>query len=163
MSREYTFDDFVSIIPCLTDKNNLGVGKTLKGHVKIGTDMISLENGYVTVMFYAKWCGHCEKLAPKYVKAFMPIKLTTLMCRVDSESPECKKFLERFNIRGYPTILRFKNGKLNLDKKPNPDNPNNSYEGRREPFDIMCYAVGLENDNEQCSRKYPQIEQNVNN
>lgn len=149
--KEYTFQDFLTNVPLLKDKNNLGQGKQIKGFVKTDGGAIPLNKGYVTVMFYADWCGHCHDLAPKYTKAFYPIRHTTLMCRVDCTSPECEKLTQRFEIHGYPTILRFKDGKMVDD-----------YNGNRQPFELMCFANGLDNLDE-CSAKYPTIRDELNN
>ncbi|UWX54409.1 thioredoxin [Maribacter litopenaei] len=63
----------------------------------------------VLVDFYADWCGSCKMLAPilKQVKDDMGNGLKIVKIDVDKN----QKLASKYNVRGVPTMMLFKNGK----------------------------------------------------
>ncbi|MCK5401420.1 MAG: thioredoxin [Flavobacteriaceae bacterium] len=64
----------------------------------------------VLVDFYADWCGPCKILAPilKQVKEELGDTVKIAKIDVDKNQPLAVKY----QVRGVPTMLLFKNGKL---------------------------------------------------
>ncbi|MGC3979647.1 MAG: thioredoxin TrxA [Steroidobacteraceae bacterium] len=68
----------------------------------------------VLLDFWAEWCGPCKMIAPMLdeVAAEYPDKLTIAKVNID-ENP---KTPQRFNVRGIPTLILFKNGQVEGQK-----------------------------------------------
>jgi len=69
------------------------------------------------VMFYAPWCGHCNAMKPDFIEAASIIKaksptskLAALDCTVE------KATRDKFDIKGFPTLIYFENGEKKVDK-----------------------------------------------
>ena len=68
----------------------------------------------VLLDFWAEWCGPCKMIAPMLdeVATDYQDKLTIAKVNID-ENP---KTPQRFNVRGIPTLILFKNGQVEGQK-----------------------------------------------
>jgi len=66
------------------------------------------------VDFWAEWCGPCKMIAPILDEIAMEYPGKIKVCKVDVDSnPESAA---KFNVRGIPTLLVFKNGAVEATK-----------------------------------------------
>jgi len=68
-------------------------------------------NEHVFVEFYAPWCGHCKNLAPDWAKLASHFKeqdSKVVIAKVDAT--ENANAANSNGVRGYPTLIFFKNG-----------------------------------------------------
>ncbi|WP_041069899.1 thioredoxin TrxA [Candidatus Ishikawella capsulata] len=64
----------------------------------------------ILVDFWAEWCGPCKMMTPilQEVAEEYADKLTIAKLNVDN----CPKVAPKYDLRGIPTLLIFKNGKV---------------------------------------------------
>jgi protein disulfide-isomerase-like protein len=62
------------------------------------------------IEFYAPWCGHCKKLAPTWEEVATGLKGKINVAKVDATAN--KGLSKRFGIKGYPSIIMLRKGKL---------------------------------------------------
>ena len=66
------------------------------------------------VDFWAAWCGPCKMIAPLLDELSTEYSGRLKVCKVDVDSnPETAA---KFNVRGIPTLLVFKNGTVEATK-----------------------------------------------
>ena len=86
------------------------------------------------VMFYAPWCGHCKTFGPAYetiARTFAADSASVTIAKIDLEADEAGMLIaERYNIRGYPTLMWFP--KANKEGEP--------YEGPRDAKEIVQFV-----------------------
>lgn len=63
----------------------------------------------VLVDFYADWCGPCRMVAPVVAQLAKARAGSALVLKVDTD--QSPALMERFGIRGIPTLIAFRGGK----------------------------------------------------
>ena len=80
----------------------------IDGNVKTGTKL---------VLFYADWCGHCKKIKPVWDESAKKVnkdevKMIKVNCGEGTEKDQ--EIMKKYSIDGYPTIIKFVEGKPQL-------------------------------------------------
>lgn len=80
----------------------------------------AVAKGKSIVMFHASWCGHCQATGPEFRKAAADMKKACPgMNIVMADGDKCRETLGPNGIRGFPTIMAFKDGKAGEEYKGN--------------------------------------------
>uniref|UniRef100_A0A7S2AJF1 Thioredoxin domain-containing protein n=1 Tax=Alexandrium andersonii TaxID=327968 RepID=A0A7S2AJF1_9DINO len=90
-----------------------------------------VQNGTVApwfVKFYAPWCGHCQRLAPKWAELAERLKGRVQLAKVDATVE--KELAERWAVEGYPTLILITDGSGYV------------YEGARSLEALESFALG---------------------
>ena len=80
------------------------------------------------VMFMAPWCGHCQQTKPAFSEAATKSEATFVI--IDADSNMSDEGRRKYEIAGYPTIKKYKNGRYR-----------ETYAGDRSAQDIVEFAT----------------------
>jgi thiol-disulfide isomerase/thioredoxin len=73
-----------------------------------------LTNDTKMVLFYADWCGHCNKFKPTWEETAKERnkggKKIMMTVNVGGKEDESSKLSEKYGVDGFPTIVIFSNG-----------------------------------------------------
>lgn len=95
---------------CGTCGNHLFGGKPPDVNAASFDRHIAKNDIAVLVDVWAPWCGPCRSMAPQFERAAQMLEPDFRLLKLNSdEQPEISA---RYGIRGIPTMLLFKNGKL---------------------------------------------------
>ncbi|XP_076456070.1 protein disulfide-isomerase A5-like [Babylonia areolata] len=104
-------------------------GKDVIGFLTKDTfDSFVLSKGSVLVMFYAPWCGHCKRMKPAFGQAATVVTDEKIGALAAVDATVEQELGDRFEIRGYPTLKYFKDGKFAFE-----------YSGGRSADDIIAF------------------------
>lgn len=74
--------------------------------------LLRKESRPLLMMFYAPWCGFCNRLKPQYAEAASELKGQSILAAMDVNKPENSVLRQQFNITGFPTLMYFEHGNL---------------------------------------------------
>lgn len=81
------------------------------------------------IAFVAPWCGFCKQMKPSLQTAAAQSAIPIMTITSQGDQPWIKNLLAKYNIRGFPTILKFVGGQAN------------TYSGDRSVDSIIAFAA----------------------
>ena len=78
------------------------------------TELVDKADKHTIVLFFADWCGHCQHLKPTWNQMTDKLKSKRNIQLIEVEDTNMGLVPKKYkkSILGYPTILKFKGGKL---------------------------------------------------
>merc|ERR1712038_450336 len=109
-----------------------------------------LKTDSVFIKFYAPWCGHCKRLAPAWDDLAQHYKddKSIAIAKIDCTDADNKPICDKFEVRGYPTLLFFKGGEM--QKK---------YQGSRELPELTKFADKMRGGKEAAPKEEKKAEE----
>ena len=120
---------FVAIIIFLCLYSNTSTFSEMTSPVNSKYDSVDADGN--VLIFYANWCGHCNKAKSEFQKAVEKGDGKIIM--IDADEPGAKELKEKYSIKGFPSIIKVSNG--NYVK----------YQGERTADDILSFLNNSEN------------------
>lgn len=78
------------------------------------------------ILFYANWCGHCQKFKPEWEK-FKQQYGKEIKCEEHEDASMDRNLMKKYGVQGYPTIIIIINGETR------------EYQGQRTADGIYAY------------------------
>ena len=78
--------------------------------MKANFDKLIQSEKPVLIDFYADWCGPCKVQAPILKEVFDEINGKARILKIDVDKNQ--RIASRFQVRGVPTLILFKNGEI---------------------------------------------------
>tara|TARA_R110001583_G_scaffold67490_8_gene192963 strand:+ start:10590 stop:10910 length:321 start_codon:yes stop_codon:yes gene_type:complete len=89
------------------------MSKVIEINAESFNEQVEQHKGPVLVDFYAEWCGPCKMIAP-IVEEIANEFSTLKVLKINADSAQ--ELMRHFGIRGIPTLLLFKDGKVAATK-----------------------------------------------
>lgn len=82
----------------------------------------------VLVDFWADWCGPCRVISPIMDQVVLDLAGSVALAKLEVDDGDNMKLAGRYKVRGFPTIILFKNGE-EMDR----------FSGARSKTDVIAF------------------------